>query len=169
MTEKNIVLIGMAGVGKSTVGVLLAKATARPFVDTDVMIQSAEGRTLQEIINTEGLAAFARTEERHILAMDLRGHVIATGGSVVYSEAAMRHLKASGVAVHLDLDFAHIERRVADLYTRGLVMQPGQTLRDVYRIREPLYRQWADLTVHCDDKTQEQVAEDIILQLKLED
>jgi shikimate kinase len=122
--ETNLVLIGMPGAGKSTIGVLLAKATARAFLDTDVHIQSREGRRLQEILDTEGRAAFCRIEERRILELHLTQHVIATGGSVVYSAAAMAHLKRNGLIVLLDLPFELLTRRLRDIAARGSCASP---------------------------------------------
>lgn len=155
--EHNIVLIGMPGVGKSTVGVLLAKAISRDFIDTDVHIQSREGRRLQDIINTDGLDAFRTLEEKHLLSLDCSGHVIATGGSVVYSDAAMRHLKATGVAVYLGLPLATIEERITNLDSRGVVMAPGQTFATLYEERRPLYERYADVTVDCEGLNHEEV------------
>src|SRR5574340_362706 len=99
----NISLIGMSGVGKSTIGVLLAKAMSWSYVDTDVLIQAAEERHLRDIFYTEGIEAFVRMEQRHVLALDRRRHVIAVGGTVVHAPAAMAHLKSLGAVVHLDL------------------------------------------------------------------
>ncbi len=155
--QSNIVLIGMPGVGKSTVGVLLAKAMSRSFMDTDVRIQSREGRPLQEMLDAEGPARFCEVEERYVLSLQCRACVIATGGSVVYSPAAMAHLKASGVVVHLDLPFASLEERLADLGARGVVMASGQTLGGLFEERQPLYRQYADLTIKCEGLDHEQV------------
>lgn len=146
---KNIVLIGMPGVGKSTIGVLLAKALSRAFVDTDVLIQAAEARRLQDIINQEGRDAFLAIEEKHVLKLQCRDHVIATGGSVVYSSAAMDHLKRGGIVVHLDLPLAVLEKRIADLDSRGVVMPPGKDLATLFAERQPLYRKYADMTVGC--------------------
>ena len=156
--DSNIVLIGMPGVGKSTIGVLLAKATSRNFVDTDVVIQRRHQRRLQDIIETEGMDAFKRLEERALLDLNVRGHVIATGGSVVYSHPAMTHLKTSGVVVYLKLPFELLESRVASLDVRGVVREPAQTLADLYRARRPLYERYADLTVDCTGLTHEEVA-----------
>ncbi|MCU0916868.1 MAG: shikimate kinase [Planctomycetes bacterium] len=147
--NKNIVLIGMPGVGKSTVGVLLAKALGRYFLDTDVLIQAMQGRTLQEIIDHDGLAAFCKIEEEYVLCIDLTNAVIATGGSVVYSEPAMRHLAAHG-------------QRIANLPTRGVVMEKGQTIRSLYNQRQPLYRRYAHHTIDCTGKNHEQIVADII-------
>jgi len=160
--NRNLVLIGMPGSGKSTVGVLLAKAANRRFVDTDVLIQAQQGRSLQEIIRTEGLDAFKRIEEEHLLTLDLTGHVIATGGSAVYSERAMAHLKAGGLVIYLDAPLDLVARRLTNLYHRGLGIEPGQTLADLYRQRGPLYRRWADLTIACNGLTQEELVTRIL-------
>jgi len=153
----NIVLIGMPGAGKSTVGVLLAKALSRDFLDTDVYIQAKQGRTLQEIIDQDGLPAFCRIEERHVRSLKCRTSVIATGGSVVYSPAAMARLQASGIIIHLDLDLAALEKRLTDLSSRGVVMGPGETLPQLFAEREPLYRKYADLTIDCAGCTHEEI------------
>lgn len=167
MHERNIILIGMPGVGKSTIGVLLAKATRRSFIDTDVYIQVSQGRPLQEIIRTEGLAAFCRIEEQCILSLDCRAHVMATGGSVVYSPAAMAHLKKSGAIVHLDLAPGLLERRLSDMAVRGVVIEPGRTLRELHEQRRPLYEEWADVTIDTAGKNQDQVVAEILPALRL--
>lgn len=158
----NIVLIGMPGVGKSTVGVLLAKATRRSFVDTDVFIQAGQGRTLQEIIDADGLEAFCHIEEQYIRCLEVRACVIATGGSVVYSDAAMQALRTGGLVVHLDLPLDTIIRRIENLDVRGVVMSPGQTLASLYELRQGLYRKYADLTIACQGLTQDQVVAAIL-------
>ena len=160
--NRNVVLIGMPGVGKSTVGVLLAKAMGLEFIDTDVLIQARQGRALQEIIDAEGTEVFCRIEEGHILSLDLRSHVIATGGSVVYSPAAMRHLKRTGVTVFLDLNLPALEKRIRNLRTRGIVMEPGQSLAEIFEKRLPLYRRYGDLTVDCAGRTQDQTVAEIV-------
>ena len=159
--ETNLVLIGMPGAGKSTIGVLLAKATARAFLDTDVAIQAAEGRSLQQIIDRDGLETFCRIEEHHVLSLTCRSTVIATGGSVVYSPAAMRHLADGGIVVHLDLDLPSIARRLTNLATRGVVMAPGQTLSTLFAERQPLYRHYAEISIDCSEKTHEEVVREI--------
>ncbi len=161
-TEKNVVLIGMPGSGKSTLGVLLAKATGRYFLDTDVYVQVLEERGLQEIIDERGLKEFCKIEEEHICCIELKNAVIATGGSAVYSEKAMRHLASGGTIVHLDLDYGRIEEQVTNLYTRGVVMEKGQTLRELYEKRQPLYRKWSQVTIDCHGKTHEQIVDEII-------
>lgn len=139
----------MPGAGKSTVGVLLAKRLARPFVDVDVLIQAAAGRRLQEIIAAEGLEAFCRLESRTVRELALAGHVVATGGSVIYSEDAMRFLQLAGTIVYLRLPLEALRRRLDDLAGRGVVMPPGMTLEELYARRSPLYERWADVTIDC--------------------
>ena len=157
MTDQNIILIGMPGAGKSTAGVLLAKALSRAFVDTDLLIQAAEGRRLQETIDSDGLDDFLALEERYVLALDVRGTVIATGGSVVYSERAMRHLKQRGTAVYLQLPLPQLEARITDMDSRGVVIAPWQSVTDLYHERLPLYEHFADRTIDCAGLSHDQV------------
>jgi len=159
----NLVLIGMPGVGKSTIGVLLAKVTSRNFLDTDIYIQAKEGRSLQEIIDREGTEGFCRIEERHVLSLNCRSCVIATGGSVVYHPKAMRHLGSSGIVIHLDLPA--LERRITNLDSRGVVMAQGQTFSQLFTERQSLYRKYAQYTVPCGNRIHEQVVGEIIRQL----
>jgi shikimate kinase len=165
--NKNIVLIGMPAVGKSTIGVLLAKRFGRYFLDTDVFIQAVVGRTLQQIIDSDGLEKFCEIEAQHILCIDKTDCVIATGGSVVYSDAAMKHLKKNGIIVYLDLPLDMIKKRLTDLNIRGVVMSKGQTINDLYKKRSPLYKQWAEFTIDCRNLTHEQVVDRIIEKLKI--
>ena len=162
LSQKNIILVGMPGVGKSTVGVLLAKQLGRYFLDTDVFIQVLCERSLQDIIDKDGLEEFCRIEADYVSCVDVENAVIATGGSVVYSEKAMRHLKSTGIIVHLDLPLEMIKERVKNLYTRGLVMEKGKTLDDLYAERQPLYEKYADITIECEGKNQDQIAAQII-------
>jgi shikimate kinase len=164
--KKNIVLIGMPAVGKSTIGVLLAKRFGRYFLDTDVFIQAVVGRTLQQIIDSEGLDKFCKLEAEHICCIDKTDFVIATGGSAVYSAAAMKHLKENGIIVYLDLPLDMIKKRLTDLNIRGVVMSKGQTLDDLYKKRTPLYEKWADITIDCRNLTHEQVVDKIMEKLK---
>ena len=145
----NIVLIGMPGVGKSTVGVLLAKALSKAFLDTDLLIQSAEGRRLQDIIDFDGLAAFRAIEERRVAESNATNTVIATGGSVPYSERAMAALKADGTVVFLDLPLDELERRIDNMDSRGIAIAPGQTFAALYEERMPVYRRHADIRIDC--------------------
>lgn len=165
MKAKNIVLIGMPGAGKSTVGVLLAKAMKMPFIDTDLIIQERENRLLQDIIDAEGLELFLKIEENTVLKSAFTGSVIATGGSVVYSEAAMRHLKREGIAVYLKLSYEEIEHRINNITTRGIAMGEGQSLLDIYRQRIPLYERVADIVIDGSGITMEQVVEKIMREL----
>jgi shikimate kinase len=147
--RSNIVLIGMPGSGKSTLGVILAKLTARDFVDTDVLIQSVEGRPLQDIVDRHGYMELRRIEERIIVGLDCRNHVIATGGSAVYSPSAMEHLTSSGVIVFLDVDLPTLKSRVRDMATRGLAKRQDQSFEDLFVERCNLYRKYAECTIHC--------------------
>ncbi len=157
----NISLIGMPGAGKSTVGVLLAKATGRRFLDTDVVIQAAEGRTLPEIIAADGMPALLMIEERRIRSLDVERCVIATGGSAVYSADSMRHLQSLGPLVYLRLPYDVLRRRVGNMATRGVVMGPGDTFADLYAKRTPLYERWADRAVDCAGRSQDEIAAEI--------
>lgn len=161
-TNPNIVLIGMPGAGKSTVGVLLAKALSLAFMDTDVVIQSLEGRRLQEILDAEGVDSFRRIEERHVLALRCEGHVIATGGSVVYSDAAMAHLRRGGLVVYLDVPLALLAVRLGNLPTRGVARAAGQSIESLQAEREPLYRRYADVTIACAGMSHEGVVTAVI-------
>ena len=153
----NVVLIGMPGVGKSTVGVLLAKATGRDFVDTDVWIQAREGASLPELLARQGREGFLALEERHVLALEAVNAVVATGGSVVYGERAMAHLRAGGRLVHLSLSLPALEVRLGCLASRGVVVDAGQGLAALYAERMPLYRAWAELTLETDSLSHEEV------------
>jgi shikimate kinase len=148
---KNIVIIGMPGAGKSTMGVILAKTLGSNFTDTDIVIQENSGRLLQEIIDTEGTDAFLKTEEKTLLSLHCHHAVIATGGSVVFSEKAMEHLKKDGVVLYLKISFEEMVRRLNNITTRGIVLVAGQSLRDMYNQRVPLYEKYADITIDCSD------------------
>lgn len=158
----NIVLIGMPGVGKSTIGVLLAKALSRDFVDTDVLIQAAEGRRLQELIDAKGLDAFLALEERHVAALDVHQSVIATGGSVVYSDSAMAHLKQNALVIYLRLPLEDLEARLTNMDARGVVIAPWQSLADLYHERLPLYEHFADITIDSAGLTHDQTVQAVV-------
>ena len=149
ITGDNIILIGMPAVGKSTVGVLLAKCMGYQFIDTDLVIQSGEQRRLHQIIADIGMNAFCDLEASYIQALDSRQSVIATGGSVVYRSQAMAHLNAMGLTIFLDIDLAELKYRLVDLGKRGVVCTPGQTIEALYAERQPLYAQYAHTTVNC--------------------
>lgn len=153
----NIILIGMPGAGKSTLGVILAKALKKKFIDTDLLIQEETGRALQEILDRDGTDMFRKIEEEIITAHQFQNTVIATGGSVVLSRKAMEHLKKNGIIVYLRVSVDEIERRLVNITTRGIVLEKGQTLRTIYHERVPLYEHYAGITVDCTGQDFEQV------------
>ncbi|WP_457553644.1 shikimate kinase [Desulfobacula sp.] len=157
--KKNIVLIGMPAVGKSTVGNLLAQKIGFNFLDSDDLIQSIEQKILAQIIVKKGLDQFLQIEENHIVSIRYKNHVIATGGSVVYSKKAMDHLSQNSTIVYL---FAHLDmllKRLFDLTGRGVAVNPGQTIEELYNERTPLYNRYYDIKIECDSMTAEQVVE----------
>ena len=162
INEKNIVLIGMPGVGKSTIGVILAKIMSRNFIDTDIYIQAREERTLQEIIDKDGVEIYCGIEENYILSLSCKVTVIATGGSVVYSNKAMDFLSSSGILIHLYLPLELLEKRLNDFANRGVVMHQGQSLNQLFAERIPLYKQYADKTIDCSEKNHEVVITEIL-------
>lgn len=159
---KNIVLIGMPACGKSSVGVILAKTAAMAFVDTDLLIQQEEGKKLQYIIDSQGMDDFLKIEERVLASVDVENSVISTGGSAVYSEKAMNHLKEKGIIVYLKLPLAEIDRRLKNIKTRGIAMKPGETLADLYDYRVPFYEKYADITIDAKDLSIEDVISEIL-------
>ena len=164
--KSNIVLIGMPGSGKSTVGIVLAKLCLRDFLDTDVLIQSREGRKLQDIIDSSGHSALRNIEEQVILALSPHNHVIATGGSAIYSDSAMVHLKQNGWIVFLDVSLEILESRLGDYSARGIARRPGQTIIDLFEERGKLYRRYADYTIKCDHLTQDEVSKIVANELE---
>ncbi len=159
---KNIVLIGMPAVGKSTIGVLLAKTLGFSFIDTDLIIQQETGRLLQEIIDNDGLDAFCIAEERAICSVTATGGaVIATGGSAVYSREAMLHLKKHGIVYYLSIPTEELSVRLKNIKTRGIAKRPEDTIEDVFRRRMALYEEYADITVDCHGKTAEDTVAEI--------
>lgn len=165
---KNIVLIGMPGCGKSTVGVLLAKAMGFRFIDTDIVIQERTGLLLQQMIDKSGLDAFCIEEERAILSVEEKGGcVIATGGSAVYSRSAMLHLKQNGFVYYLSLPVEQVEKRLYNIKTRGIAMRPGDSIADVFRRRRELYEEYADITVECQGKSMEEIVGEICSEHRL--
>lgn len=159
---KNIVLIGMPAVGKSTIGVLLAKTLGFSFIDTDLIIQQDTGRLLQDIIDRDGLDAFCIAEERAICSVAAAENaVIATGGSAVYSREAMLHLKKHGLVYYLALPTEELTRRLSNIKTRGIAMRPTDTIEDVFARRMALYEEYADVTIDCHGKTAEDTVSEI--------
>ena len=163
----NIVLIGMPGCGKSTVGVVLAKNMGMDFVDSDLVIQREMGTRLTALLDQYGDEGFRDIENRINAQLEAENTVIATGGSVVYGEDAMRHLKEIGTVIYLQLSYKQVEDRLGDLHARGVTTKPGQTLRDLYDERCPLYERWADLVVPCDGMRLREVVLTIAEQLEL--
>lgn len=150
--DQNIILIGMAGAGKSTLGVLLAKALGMDFIDSDIIIQQKEGRLLQEIIDEDGIDTFLDIEEKIVSSLDYRHTIIATGGSVVYSDKAMTALKENAVVIYLSLTYEEIQKRVTNIETRGIVLKKGNSLKDAFDERLPLYQRYADIVLDCVNK-----------------
>ncbi len=161
----NIILIGMPGAGKSTVGVILAKTLGMNFIDTDIAIQEKSKRLLQEIINTDGPDAFKIIEEKTILSLHSHHTVIATGGSVVFSERAMEHLTRDGVVVYLKISFDEMEKRLRNITTRGIVLSRGETLYEMFNERVPLYEKYAGITIDCEKEDFENIVKKIIADL----
>ncbi len=160
-TSRNLILIGMPGAGKSTIGVILAKQTARDFVDTDLLIQLQEGCCLQETVNTKGFLELRRIEGNVLQSLDVENHVVATGGSAVYSEAAMRHLSELGSIVYLKVTLQELERRVMNEAQRGLARPANQTFAQMYGERCKLYERYAEVTIECDGKSPERIASEV--------
>lgn len=152
---RNIVLIGMPASGKSTVGVLLAKTLGIGFCDTDLLIQQRERRLLQQIIDEDGIEAFLDAERDAVLSLDCSDTVIATGGSVVFREEAMRKLKENGIIVFLDVPLDEVQKRLQNIKTRGVAAKKGESIADIYNERLPLYSTYADITVFVHPGTPE--------------
>lgn len=162
----NLIFIGMPTCGKSTVGVLVAKALGYDFIDTDLLIQNREKRKLGEIIAQEGMEAFSRIEEDVNASVHAEHTVIAPGGSVVYGKRAMEHFKKIGTIVYLHLSCPAVEARLKDARARGVVMKEGMTIEDLYEERRPLYEKYADLTIECDGRTMEEVVDLVLAAIK---
>ena len=160
--KKNIILIGMPGVGKSTVGVVLAKVMGYQFIDADLVIQEKEGKLLREIIAEVGPEGFLKVENRINSGIEAEHAIIATGGSVVYGAEAMEHLGRIGTVVYLKLPYRELERRLSDIKGRGVVLRDGQTLHDLYEERVPLYEKYADVFVDEHHLNVEQTIEKIM-------
>jgi len=166
--KPNVVLIGMPGVGKSTLGVLLARELAFDFVDTDLLIQCAAGRTLQHILDAEGYLALRAAEEKELLALTAEHCVIATGGSAVYSEKAMAALRSQGVIVFLDLPLDDLRARIDNYEERGIARRPDQTFEALFAERRGLYLQWAEIVIDCRAKSINQLVAEVEAKLNSE-
>ena len=163
--KDNIVLIGMPGVGKSTVGVILAKMIGYQFIDADLLIQKQEGKLLHEIIAEKGTDGFIEIEERVNASIEASHTIIATGGSVVYGKKAMEHLSRIGTVVYLKVPYDTLEKRLEDIKGRGVVLKEGQTLRTLYDESTPLYEKYADIEISEDDLNVEQTVEKLLERL----
>ncbi len=166
MSKSNIVLIGMPGVGKSTIGVILAKELGYRFLDADLLIQQQEGKLLREIIAEQGTEGFIEVENRVNAGIRAERTIIATGGSVVYGEEAMRHLKEIGTVIYLEVSFDTIQERLADIKGRGVVLKDGQTLYDLYEERVPLYEHYANVTISEENLNIEQTIQKLLEQFQ---
>ena len=163
---QNIVLIGMPGSGKSTVGVLLAKRLGLGFVDTDLLIQERAGRTLQDIVDNDGYQALRHIEEQVLLDMEVQGKVISTGGSAVYSDRAMAHLKNAGVVVFLDIPLSLVIERIGDHHARGISRRPDQSLGELFEERLVLYQRYADVVIDGRGQDQETTCSAVVKALR---
>ena len=155
----------MPGSGKSTVGIILAKQITKRFLDTDILIQNMAGRSLQSIVDNQGHMALREIEEKALLSVKCKNHVIATGGSAAYSEPAMLHLKKRGTVVFLQTSLEELKSRIHNYETRGLAKRPEQSFQDLFEERESLYRKYAEITVESSNLTQDQVCDEIIEKL----
>ena len=160
--KTNIILTGMPGSGKSTCGVLVAKALCKEFLDTDLLIQTRERMALQDIINSKGIDYFSCAEEDALLDVNVNGCIIATGGSAVYHERAMEHLKENGIVIFLKISYPVMAERIRNITTRGILLHPGESLADMFHNREALYERYSDFIIDCDSLTIEQTVEAII-------
>ena len=159
---KNIILIGMPGAGKSTIGVLLAKSMLMDFVDTDLIIQKITGNALCDIINEKGIDEFISIENNVICNEEFVNSVVATGGSAVYGKEAMEKLKTNGTIVYLKVNADELYNRIKNIHTRGIAMKDGQTLDSLYNERAPLYEKYADITIECGGLSPEECVDLII-------
>ncbi len=161
MNKQNIILIGMPGAGKSTVGVVLAKNLGYHFIDSDILIQNQYGKLLHEIIEERGIEGFWKVENDVNAAIQETQCVIATGGSAVYGREAMMHLQDIGMVVYLRLSYESVKERLGDLNKRGVTLKKGQTLKSLYEERIPLYEQYAHIIVDCEKKAIRDIVEEI--------
>ena len=152
MFEKNITFIGMPGAGKSTVGVVVAKLLCMTFIDADLLIQSREKKRLSKIIEEVGNEKFLKLENDVLANINVHNSIISTGGSAIFGKEAMEHLKKISTVVYIKVPYETLEKRLKNLKRRGVVLEEGQTLKDVYDVRTPLYEKYADITIEgCND------------------
>ena len=163
--KENIVLVGMPGAGKSTVGVVLAKKCGYRFLDSDLVIQECKGKLLHELISEHGVDGFLTIEEEVNASIETSRSVIATGGSAIYGRKAMEHFKEIGIIVYLQLPYEEIAGRLGNLEQRGVTLREGQSLWDLYQERIPYYEKYADLTIACQGKELRNVVDEIYKKL----
>lgn len=161
-SKLNIVLIGMPACGKSTIGVQLAKWLSMGFIDTDLLVQARAGTDMQTFQDANGMDAYRKLECETVRSVECENCVIATGGSVVYYEDAMQHLQSIARIMFLDVPIEEIRQRIGDTSRRGVVIRPGMTLDQLYLERRPLYRQYAERTIDCSGKTQDEILTELI-------
>lgn len=160
--KSNITLIGMPGAGKSTIGIILAKFLSWGFIDTDILIQTNCQKSLQQIIEESDHLHLRKIEEEEILKLKVEHHIIATGGSAVYSDKAMQHLKEISTIICLEVGYEELTRRIHNFDTRGIARSKDQSFLDVYNERQVLYKRYAEVTIACNDLDQEEIAEKIV-------
>lgn len=159
--KSNLTLIGMPGAGKSTIGIILAKVLSFGFIDTDILIQINRQKSLQQIIDESDHLNLRKIEEEEILKINVENHIIATGGSAVYSEKAMNHLKAISTIIFLEVGYGKIIKRIHNFNTRGIASSKAQTFRNLYNERQVLYNRYAEVTIDCNALDQDEIAEEI--------
>lgn len=165
MKKSNVVLIGMPGAGKSTIGVILAKKISKNFIDTDIVIQERQSEPLYITLQRDGYMGLRRVEEEVLLTLNLKNHVIATGGSAAYSDKAMHHLGIDGIIVFLDLKFETIKSRIKDFETRGIAKRPDQSFEELFNERYKLYKKYSDIQIDCNGLDQEDLSNLIVTKL----
>lgn len=161
--NNNIILIGMPGAGKSTIGVVLAKKLGYEFIDSDIVIQNKYKKILQELINEHGIDGFEKIENDVNKNLNTKNSVIATGGSAIYGKEAMEHFDSIGTVIYLNLPYEEIEQRLGNLEERGVTIKKGQTLKDLYNERTPLYKKYANVIIDCQGKTIREIVEEIFV------
>lgn len=166
LEKGSIILVGMPGAGKSSLGVMLAKELAKDFVDTDLLLQLRAGKTLQDILDEQGYQALRSLEQETLLQCNFTNHIVATGGSAVYSEKGMAHLSSYGTVVYLDVGLDELNRRISNYETRGIARRPEQSFEDLFTERQALYQRYADLIVDCNGLDQSQALAFVVDSLK---
>ena len=157
--KNNITLIGMPGAGKSTIGIILAKYLSFGFIDTDVLIQINHQKFLQQIMDETGYLNLRKIEENEIRKINIKKHIIATGGSAVYSEKAMRYLQSISTVVFLKVEYEMLKKRIHNFQTRGIAKSDSQSFRELYDERQALYNRYGEIIIDCAARYQEEIAE----------